>query len=411
MRPIKHVDTMIRILQTLLLSVSLIPIASSEALQVIPKGYQQNSANEEKTASDIQVTQKQFVANFKQAMTQYRSELRAHWPDAEVSSKTRLVLYSDSYQEKKAIDFKANEIQITMPNIKNGKQLDYRAMQENLFNTVKNLLTMDLETAINSDPINLELEQLSGIRYAQDLGAIGKDLILSELFRDERPTIKAIERMAHKLSKSAYIRYPAVASLNLAFAFNDRTTYIISLPEKRIRMKAKRYKPFIYDYANAYSLPPSLVFAIIHAESSFNPLARSQIPAFGLMQIVPHTAGRDATHLLFKKQKVLSPSYLYNPKKNVQVGAAYLHILYYRYLKGINNTKTRLYCAIAAYNAGLSSVMRTLTGQGSINKATSVINRMAPNDVLRKIIRQMPSSETREYVNKVLSLQKTYGQL
>jgi membrane-bound lytic murein transglycosylase C len=273
------------------------------------------------------------------------------------------------------------------------------------------LLGMDLATAISRDPINQKMESLSGIRYAQDLGELGGDLLLSELFRDERPSIKSIERMASKFTKSAYIRYPAVASLNLAFAFNDRTTYIISLPEKRIRMKAKRYKSFIYEYAQSYDLPPSLVFAIIHAESSFNPLARSQIPAFGLMQIVPHSAGKDATNMLFNKIRVLSPSYLYNPKKNVEVGAAYLHILYYRYLRDIENSKSRLYCAIAAYNAGASSVMKTLTGRSSINNSVSTINRMSSNDVLRRLIRQMPSSETREYLNKVLSLQKTYGQL
>jgi membrane-bound lytic murein transglycosylase C len=395
----------------ILISLFLIPSANSSAIQVIPKGYQKPQGNNDSQASDTRLTEQQLTSHFKQAMKAYRSELRAYWPDAEVSSKTRLVLYSDDFQKKSAIDFKANEIQITMPSIHTGKVLNYRQMQKNLNNTIIQLLGTDLETAIKKDPINEKMESLSGIRYAHDLGGLGRDLLLSELFKDERPSIKAIERMAKKLTKSAYIRYPAVASLNLSFAFNDRTTYIISLPEKRMRMKAKRYKSFIYDYAQSYNLPPSLIFAIIHAESSFNPLARSQIPAFGLMQIVPHSAGKDATHMLFNKSRVLSPSYLYNPRKNVQVGAAYLHILYYRYLRDIENPKSRLYCAIAAYNAGTSSVMRTLTGQSSISGSVNTINRMHPNDVLRKLVRQMPSSETRDYVNKVLSLQKNYGQL
>jgi membrane-bound lytic murein transglycosylase C len=389
----------------------LVPVANSTAVQVIPKAYQPLKNDNNNQVSDTQLTEQQLKANFKLAMTEYRSELRAYWSDAEISSKTRLILYSDDYQQKRAIDFKANEIQITMPSIHTGKVLNYRKMQHNLQATLVELLGMDLATAISRDPINQKMESLSGIRYAQDLGELGGDLLLSELFRDERPSIKSIERMASKFTKSAYIRYPAVASLNLAFAFNDRTTYIISLPEKRIRMKAKRYKSFIYEYAQSYDLPPSLVFAIIHAESSFNPLARSQIPAFGLMQIVPHSAGKDATNMLFNKIRVLSPSYLYNPKKNVEVGAAYLHILYYRYLRDIENSKSRLYCAIAAYNAGASSVMKTLTGRSSINNSVSTINRMSSNDVLRRLIRQMPSSETREYLNKVLSLQKTYGQL
>jgi hypothetical protein len=36
---------------------------------------------------------------------------------------------------------------------------------------------------------------------------------------------------------------------------------------------------------------------------------------------------------------------------------------------------------------------------------------MKANDVLRKLIRQLPSSETRNYLNKVLSLKKTYAQI
>ncbi|MAA71110.1 MAG: hypothetical protein CL679_05180 [Bermanella sp.] len=395
----------------LILSLILVPAANSTAVQVIPKGYQKIQNNNDNNASDTQLSEQQLKAHFKQAMTEHRSQIRAYWADAEISSKTRLVMYSDDFQQKRAIDFKANEIQITMPSIHTGKVLNYRQMQQNLQNTLVELLQMDLASAISKDPINQKMEALSGIRYAQDLGGLGQDLILSELFRNERPSLKSVERMARKLTKSAYIRYPAVASLNLAFTFNDRTTYIISLPEKRIRMKAKRYKSFIYDYAQTYNLPPSLIFAIIHAESSFNPLARSQIPAFGLMQIVPHSAGQDATKMLFNKRQVLSPSYLYNPRKNVQVGAAYLHILYYRYLRDIQDSKSRLYCAIAAYNAGTTSVMRTLTGQSSISGSVNSINRMSSNDVLRRLIRQMPSSETREYLNKVLSLQKTYGQL
>ncbi len=399
----------IRLTAGLLLFGSLITSSvSAAAVQVIPKGFNQGSAA---SAKDTQISEKQLKANFSKAVRAYRKELRGYWPDAEVSSTTRAVFYTPKYTQKQVIDFKANELQISMPSIRQGKVLNYREMQKKLKKTISNLLSMDLATAINKDPINKKMEQLSGIRYAQDLGAMGRDLILGELFRDERPSVKAIERMASKLTKSAYIRYPAVASLKLAFTFNDRTTYIVKLPEKRLRQKAKRYKPFVYDYAQKYSLPPSLVFAIIHAESSFNPLARSQAPAFGLMQIMPHTAGKDASSLIYKRSKVLSPSYLYNPKKNVQIGAAYFHILYYRYLKGITDSRARMYCAIAAYNAGTSAVMRTLTGRGSIKKAIPSINNMAANDVLRKLIRHMPSSETRDYVNKVLSLKKTYAQL
>ncbi|MEY8205949.1 MAG: transglycosylase SLT domain-containing protein [Bermanella sp.] len=393
--------------KTLVFSCLCVSALTSAEVQVIPKAGHEAAAA---SAQDTQLSALQLKRNFKKSVSAYRAELRAYWPSAEISSKSRLVFYSNDYQQKQAIDFKANEIQITMPSLRQGKVLNYREMHKRLEKTLVQLLSTNLQTAVNKDPINTNMETLAGIRYAQDLGVMGRDLILGELFRDERPSIKAVERMAKKLSKAAYIRFPAVAALNLAFAFNDRTTYIISMPEKRIRTKAKRYQPFVYDYAQKYSLPPSLVFAIIHAESHFNPLARSQAPAFGLMQIVPHTAGMDASHLIYKQQKVLSPSYLYNPKQNVQVGTAYFHILYYRYLKDISDSKARLYCAIAAYNAGTSSVMKALTGSARISTAVDSINRMSAPEVLRKLLRQMPTAETRDYLNKVLNLQKTYAQ-
>ena len=62
-------------------------------------------------------------------------------------------------------------------------------------------------------------------------------------------------------------------------------------------------------------------------------MARSHIPAYGLMQIVPKTAGIDAYQYLYNKKRLLSSSYLYNSENNIEIGSAYLHILYYKYLK------------------------------------------------------------------------------
>ena len=82
------------------------------------------------------------------------------------------------------------------------------------------------------------------------------------------------------------------------------------------------------------------------------------MPAYGLMQIVPESAGKDATQQLFGQPKLLAPSYLYNSDNNIQVGTTYLNILYYRYLRKIENPTSRLYCTIAAYNTGAGNVAK-----------------------------------------------------
>jgi membrane-bound lytic murein transglycosylase C len=153
------------------------------------------------------------------------------------------------------------------------------------------------------------------------------------------------------------------------------------------------------------------MMAIIHTESHFNPLARSHIPAFGLMQIVPSTAGRDATRKLYKKPSLLSAQYLYNPRKNIEVGAAYLNVLYYDYLKDIKNPESRLYYTIAAYNAGASSVARAFIGKASFTDAVDTINRMTPEQVLERLVKKAPHKETRQYVEKVLKRRAYYAAL
>ena len=108
----------------------------------------------------------------------------------------------------------------------------------------------------------------------------------------------------------------------------------------------KRSKVYYDDVklnAAKQNLPIPLVFAIMHSESSFNPRARSYVPAYGLMQIVPKTAGRDTYKFLYKKDKLVSGNYLYNSSNNIRMGSAYLHILYYKYLKKIKDPDSRLY--------------------------------------------------------------------
>jgi membrane-bound lytic murein transglycosylase C len=54
-----------------------------------------------------------------------------------------------------------------------------------------------------------------------------------------------------------------------------------------------KYVKYVKSAGQQYNVPISLVMAIMETESSFNPFARSQSNALGLMQIKADTAGRD----------------------------------------------------------------------------------------------------------------------
>ena len=163
--------------------------------------------------------------------------------------------------------------------------------------------------------------------------------------------------------------------------------------------------------ADREKLPLPLVMAVMETESSFNPMAKSGIPAYGLMQIVPNSAGQDATAYLYGKAQILSPSYLYNGDNNIKIGTAYIHVLYYNYLKNVKDPVSRLYCAIAAYNTGAGNVARAFIGSTNITKASTKINQLSPKEVYLRLRKHLPYEETQRYVRKVSINMSKYEQI
>ena len=185
----------------------------------------------------------------------------------------------------------------------------------------------------------------------------------------------------------------------------------VKLPADTTIKKAKQFKSDVIKNANIQNIPASLVYAIMHSESSFNPMARSRIPAYGLMQIVPRTAGTDSYKYLYGGKKLLSSGYLYNSKKNITIGSAYLHILYFRYLKKIKDPQSKLYCTIAAYNTGAGNVARAFIGTTNISKASRTINSLSSDQVYKRLMRKLPHNETKHYLKKVTNRVSAYNKL
>lgn len=125
----------------------------------------------------------------------------------------------------------------------------------------------------------------------------------------------------------------------------------------------EEFESIINACALEYGVDKSLVKAVIHAESGYNPNAVSSKGAQGLMQLMPKTA------------QGLKVSNSFDPAENIRGGVRYLKFLLETFKGDVN-------LALAAYNAGLSRVAQ----YGGIP----------------------PYTETRNYVAKVLNYRKSY---
>jgi len=191
--------------------------------------------------------------------------------------------------------------------------------------------------------------------------------------------------------------------------FNKQKISIkIPFKKKTEKEKIATFKPHVIAMSKKYDIPAALIFAIIKNESAFNPRAISPIPAYGLMQLVPSSGGLDAYRMVFGENIKPKPEELFSPEFNITLGTAYLHILMFRYLKGIKSVNNKKLCVISAYNTGSGNVAKTFTGTLRVKNALPIINSLDHDALYNKLITGLPYEETQKYLKKVYLSMKQY---
>ena len=340
------------------------------------------------------------------AFNDYKKSVGAIWEKPKMSTKKTWVAYTPDKKTRTDVNFK-NET-ITVETVASSPQEAKQKLQMALAKVV----TVDTKTVQNTDPLEKILAKIKKPEGVVD-GKVKAEPILATVIFKKPPTRESVKKyvLQHitprntKIVKSKKVKFAKIYSVQ------------VKMPSNAMVKRSRLYYNEVKKQATRQKIPLPLVFAIMHSESSFNPRATSHIPAYGLMQVVPRSAGMDAYRYLYKKKKLVTSSYLYDSTNNITMGSGYLHILYYSYLKAIKNPESRMYCAIAAYNTGAGNIAfafnRYKTNLSRKQKyrlkyAKDEINSLTPKQVYARLMKDLKWDEPKNYLKKVSKRMSIY---
>ncbi len=167
-----------------------------------------------------------------------------------------------------------------------------------------------------------------------------------------------------------------------------------------LQARVRQYLPYVQKAARIYEVAPELILAVIETESVFNPRAVSHAGAVGLMQLVPHSGGLEASKLVYGEPRLLTREELSRPDQNIELGAAYLRILLRRHFNEYRTEPRKLLLlVIASYNCGPRRVKTALGEQD--------IRRLSSAELYDLLLRVVPR-ETQVYLQRVVRNMKQY---
>ena len=307
------------------------------------------------------------------------------WGDKEFleAGKHRYVKYLDGYRTRAHIDFDKGKIYIST--------VSQYQPKETLKKAIIGTLLMP------SDPSHVDLFSDKSIPLR------GRPFLLGQIKDQENKDIEWPWRAGK------YADYLIEHKLQSKTIKNGKAYYVeISMVDDHLEQREFQYADLIKKASNEYDISIDLIYAIIQTESSFNPYAVSHAGAYGLMQVIPKTAGADVFKLVKNKSGIPTKEYLFNPANNIDTGTAYFYILKNRYLRDITHATNKHYSMVSAYNGGSGGVFSTF--DPSKTKAINEINSLQPSQLYWALTNKHPKAEARRYLEKVLKFQKEFNE-
>ena len=322
---------------------------------------------------------------FKSLLSSFRKAVGGTWGerDAREPEPKTYVKYTQNYLSRASVDFERGLIVV--------ETLD----QETPRKSLREALATTLLTPY--DPRAVDLYSAGPVKLG------GKPFLLGEVKDAQGRDIKSeeqAEEFAREVVEGGAQERPSEQP--------GKTVHfvVLAMIQDHMQVRAAKFRPLVEEASRRFGVSRNLIYAIIRVESDFNPYAINAVPAVGLMQVVPQSAGAEVNAQLMGKDGEPTKAYLFDPQHNITFGTAYLHLLATRHLSGIGDGVSREYCVIAAYNGGPGALLKTFGGNRS--RALVAINARPPMAVYETITERHAANETREYLRKVLSAKKEF---
>jgi membrane-bound lytic murein transglycosylase C len=315
----------------------------------------------------------------------FSGSIEKRWGSNEIriAGKVNYVKYIDNYLSRSEVNFSDGIITVETVSPTSPKKHLKNAI-------ITTLLTPD-------DPANVDLFS------STDIALNGQPFLYKQVVDQDKQPIQWRWR-ANRFAD--YLIEHHLETKNVDF----KKAYFVKIPmiQDHYEVRSYKYANIVQKASRKYDIPEDLIYAIIKTESSFNPYAVSWANAYGLMQVVPKTAGADVFKLVKKKPGIPTPEYLFDPENNIDTGTAYFYILKNRYLKDVRKPLSLEYSMISAYNGGTGGVLNTFD-RNSRSNAMSKLNSLQPNQVYWALTNKHTNSEARNYLKKVTNYKKGFN--
>lgn len=324
----------------------------------------------------------QDIQDLTQLLGKLDEKVRRIWgKNSQLPTRNKYVKYTNNYQSLAEVDFAKGVVRITTI----ASHQPRKQLQQAIVTTL--LTTEDPhQTDIFSDKAPM---------------LQGKPYLLGEVLDHDGQSI------AYPWRANRFAQYLIQNKLQQGVVAS-KTSYFVEIDMVRDHqhLRQQKYADIVLAASNRYKVAPELIYAIIETESSFNPFAVSSANAYGLMQVIPATAGKDVYQRVMNKSGAPTREVLFRVEDNIMIGTAYLHLLQTHYLASINRQLSRQYAVISAYNGGAGNVAKTFSGDRK--RAWQLINRLNSPDVYQQLTTRHPKAESRRYLQKVIKAKKKY---